>query len=64
MQKQERKLSHYWHSTVNGNEQREALTKVVRLLDHRGSRHSGEPRSGGEHGGEQPLPGGEQTKTG
>jgi site-specific recombinase XerD len=56
-------MQHHY-STVNGNEQREALTKVVRLLDRRGSRRGGEPRPGGEHGGEQPLPSGEQTKTG
>ena len=48
-------MQHHY-STVNGEEQREALARVIRLVDHRG-----EPSSG-EHGGEHDAGGGEQKK--
>ena len=54
--------AHY--STVNGDEQREALAKVIRLVDHRAQSVSGlssrsSTQRSGEHGGQQSPSGGE-----
>jgi integrase len=66
----EKMQAHY--STVNGGEQREALAKVIRLVDHRapvtgsalGANTSPNSAPGGEVSGEDSLAGGEETKTG
>jgi hypothetical protein len=62
--------AHY--STVNGGEQREALAKVIRLVDHRapvigcafGNGTSPNSAPGGEVSGEDSLAGGEVLKSG
>ena len=50
------------YSTVNGPEQRAALAKVIRLVDHRSAAPATGP--GGEDGGEGHPSGGEESKTG
>ncbi len=55
----EKMQAHY--STVNGGEQREALAKVIRLVDHRPPLAKA---PSGEDGGEDSPAGGEEVKTG
>ena len=50
------------YSTVSGGEQRDALARVIRLVDRLPTRPGGEGASGGEVGGEGRASGGEGTK--
>jgi integrase len=56
-------MQHHY-STVNGNEQRAALAKVIRLVDARPPRSASSTGAGGEDGGEGQPSSGEECKTG
>ena len=59
----ERMQHHY--STVSGSEQRDALARVIRLVDPLPALAAGgDPRAGGDHGGDHPCAGGDHAHVG